>query len=217
MRLQKNSTLLFIGDSVTDAGRARPVAEGHFGQLGGSYVGIIQSLLDAYRPDCNLRILNTGVSGDTSQGLKGRWQEDVLAHKPNYVSLLIGINDVWHQYDSPRSPQNRISLETYKATLESLILSSLVNGVEQVILFTPFYIEPSLQDPVRVQLGQYGEAVKQLAAKHHCILADAQAAFDEACKQYHSSMYSSDRVHPNQTGHTILAKTFLEAIDVKLG
>lgn len=217
MLLQKNSTLLFTGDSVTDAGRVRPLGEGHFGQLGASYAGMVQAMLDAWRPEANLRILNTGISGNRVTDLKARWQEDVLAYKPDYVSILIGINDVWHQFDSPRTPAHRISLELYRSTLEGLILSCLVNGVKQLILFTPFYIDPNPQDPVRLQLQAYADAVRQLAAKHHCILVDAQAAFDKACTFYHSSMYSADRVHPNQTGHAILAKTFLEAIEADLG
>ena len=212
MKLKENSSLLFIGDSVTDCGRARPFAEGHYGQLGSGYPAIIQSLLDAYFPALNLRILNTGVSGDDVLRLKSRWLTDALELRPTYISIMIGINDVWHQFDSPRTPQRVIKLDTYTATLEELITSSLKSGVEKVILITPFYIEPNVNDNVRNMLDQYGKAVKALATKHNCILVDAQSAFDEACKYYHSSFYSADRVHPNLTGHTIIAKAFLEAI-----
>jgi len=216
MLLEKNSTLLFTGDSVTDCGRVRPLGEGNFGQLGNGYVGIVQSLLDVYLPKSNIRVLNSGISGNRARDLKERWQSDTIDYKPDYVAIMVGINDIWHQHITPRCPYNIVTLEDYKAALETIIVSSLENGVKKIILFTPFYIEPNKNETIRAAIDTFGNAVKELASKYNCILADAQAAFDEACKYNHSCFYSSDRVHPNQTGHTVLAKAFLDAIEAKI-
>src|SRR5215211_5094424 len=101
LRIQPNSKLVMIGDSITDCERARPVGEGLFDALGRGYVSYMDAFLGAVYPERGIRIVNMGISGNTVRDLKGRWETDVLALKPDWVSLMIGINDVWRQFDSP--------------------------------------------------------------------------------------------------------------------
>lgn len=211
MLIAARSKLLFIGDSITDAGRNRPVAEGLFDPLGKGYVSQVSALLGAAYPDRPVRVVNTGCSGNTVRDLKGRWQTDVIDLKPDWLSIMIGTNDVWRQFDMPLFPESAVQPEEYEATLDSLVGTTkpLLKGL---VLMTPFYAEPNQSDAMRARMDQYGKIVLAVAKKHGVIGVDTQAAFDRALKQQHSSYLSWDRVHPNLTGHMILARAFLDAV-----
>ena len=212
MKIHKGSKLLFIGDSITDVGRNRPVAEGLFDPLGKGYVNIISGLIGAACPERNIRIVNMGCSGDTVRRLKARWQTDVIDLKPDWVSIMIGVNDVWRQFDMPLITEEHVYLDEYKKTLEELIVQTkpLVKGL---VLMTPHYIEPNRKDPMRATMDKYGAVVKKLAAKHGAILVDTQAAFDEVLKHCHPNALAWDRVHPSIPGHTVFARAFLKAVE----
>lgn len=211
MLIAARSKLLFIGDSITDAGRNRPVAEGLFDPLGKGYVTQVSALLGAAYPDRPVRVVNTGCSGNTVRDLKGRWQSDVLDLKPDWLSIMIGTNDVWRQFDMPLFPEAAVQPEEYEATLDALVGTTkpLLKGL---VLMTPFYAEPNQGDAMRARMDQYGKIVLAVAKKHGVIGVDTQAAFDRALKHQHSSNLSWDRVHPNLTGHMILARAFLDAV-----
>ena len=83
LRLQKGEKLVMIGDSITDVGRARPIGEGRADDaLGRGYVMMVDALLGAVYPERLIRVINMGVSGNTTRDLKARWQTDVLDLKP---------------------------------------------------------------------------------------------------------------------------------------
>ena len=100
------------------------------------------------------RILNTGVSGDTVRDLAARWQRDVMDLEPHWVSVMIGINDVWRQFDSDPAIVRPVSLDEYRATLRRL-LTSVRPRVQGIVLMLPFYLEPEPVDPMRAMLDRY--------------------------------------------------------------
>ena len=211
MKLAKNSKLVMIGDSITDAGRARPTGEGLFDAIGKGYVGNVDALLGAVYPTHGIRVVNMGTSGHTVRDLKARWQTDVLDLKPDWLSIMIGTNDVWRQFDVPRQREAHVYIEEYEQTLNELIERTRP-ALKGLILLTPFYIEPNKQDGMRAAMDRYGVVVKKLAKKHNAIFVDTQAAFDEALKSYYAATLAWDRVHPNQIGSMILARAFLNAV-----
>ena len=212
MKIKKGSKLLFIGDSITDFDRNRPVAEGLFDPLGKGYVRIASGLLGAAHPDKPLRVVNMGCSGDTVRRLKARWQTDVIDLKPDWLSIMIGVNDVWRQFDMPLFKEEHVYLDEYEKTLEELVVQTkpLVQGL---VLMTPHYIEPNRKEPMRTTMDKYGAVVKKIAKKHGAIFVDVQAAFDEALKHCNPTALAWDRVHPNTIGHTVIARAFLKAIE----
>lgn len=215
MRLEPESKLVMIGDSITDCGRARPVGEGLFDALGNGYVRYVDALLGAIRPQMRIRVVNMGVSGDTVRHLYARWQTDVLNLRPQWLSVMIGANDVWRQFDSPLQKEIHVGLDEYESTLDRLIAQTLPH-IQGLVLMTPFYIEPNRRDPMRARMDEYGAAVRRLAAKHGALLADTQAAFDAALEHYYPATLGWDRVHPNHIGHMIIARCFLDAIGLPL-
>ena len=212
MRIEANSKLLMIGDSITDVGRAKPVGEGRNDALGAGYAGLVDSHLKSRYPEKRIRVVNMGLSGNTVRDLKARWQSDVFDLKPDWLSIMIGINDVWRQFDSPLQTEWGVPLDEYEETLAKLVEQTkpLVKGL---ILATPYFIEPNKDDAMRASMDQYGKVVRELARKNGTLFVDTQAAFDEVLKHMHPMALAWDRVHPNQIGHMLLAKAFLKAID----
>lgn len=212
MLFEKNDTLLFIGDSISDFDRARPVGEGLFNAWGRSYVADAAAWLCCTYPELNLRIINMGISGNQVRDLNARWQSDVLDHKPDWVSVLIGINDVWRQFDCPQMPETHVSPEEFRATYEKLILETLPR-VKGMILMTPYFMEPNKADPMRARMDVYGQIVRELAEKHGCLFVDLQSAWDELFRHMHPCNIAWDRIHPNQTGCMYIAKQFLKVVE----
>lgn len=211
MIIEAGSKLVMIGDSITDADRARPVGEGLFGAVGKGYVAYVDALLGTFYPDRNIRIVNMGSSGNTVRDLKARWQTDVLALKPDWLSIMIGDNDVWRQYDSPLQIEGHVYAEEYTATLEALVAQTQPL-VKQIVLMTPFYIEPNPQDKMRATMDQYGAIVRDIATKQGTLFVDTQAAFNAALEHYYPATLGWDRVHPTHIGNMILARAFLNSI-----
>ncbi len=208
MKLQAKDTLLFIGDSITDTGRDRPV--GVRNGLGDGYVRLVNSLLGANHPETPIRVLNTGISGNRVTNLDARWQTDVIDLKPDWLSIMIGINDVWRQFDCV-ADKEQVDIELYEKLLRKLI-EQTQPSLKGLVLMTPFYLEANPSDPLRAKMDEYSAVVKKLADEYAAIFVDIQAAFNAYLAKTPTQTLCSDRVHPNQTGHMIIAKAFYQAI-----
>ena len=125
---------------------------------------------------------------------------------------MIGINDVWRQFDSPLETEKHVYLEEYSQTLEALAKATkpLLKGL---VLMTPYYLEPNVNDAMRSTMDKYGAVVKTISEKYGTFFVDTQAAFSNILKQYHPNLLTWDRVHPNNIGHMVLAQAFLKAIE----
>ncbi len=216
MLLPPSSRLLFIGDSITDAGRdplGEPQPWGGAG-LGRGYVSLVESWLLATRPQDRIRVFNRGTSGNTVRHLAARWQPDVLALRPDAVSVMIGVNDVWRQFDTPLRQEEHVLPEEYERTLEDLAARTLatLSTPKRLILATPFFIESNRADPMRARMDDYGAIVRRLADKHGATFVDTQAAFDAVLAHVHPMTIAWDRIHPQPVGHMILARAFLTAL-----
>lgn len=211
MKIKKNQKLVLIGDSITDAGRATPVAEGLFDPLGRGYVTHVEALLGATYPERGIRVVNVGTSGNTVRDLKARWERDVLALQPDWLSVFIGVNDVWRQFDLPRMPETHVPLAEYERTLDELLTLTRPK-LAGLVLMTPFYIESNRKDAMRRRMDAYGTVIRKLAQRHDAVLVDVQAAFDQLLQHQHSSAVAWDRIHPTQIGHMAIARAFLQSL-----
>lgn len=212
MKIGKSEKLVMIGDSITDCGRTKPVAEGLFDPLGRGYVTMVEALLGAAYPELGIRVVNMGTGGNQIRDLKARWQSDVLDLKPDWLSVYIGINDVWRQFDVPRQPEQHVGLAEYEATYDELLKQTRPK-LKGLALITPHFIEPNRQDPMRVCMDRFGAVVRKLAKRHDAVLVDVQAAFDTVLEHVHPMSLAWDRIHPNQVGHMVIAKAFLQAVE----
>ena len=204
--------IVFAGDSVTDMSSQNPVGEGLFDNLGRGYVRVVENLLSACYPEVRVRVTNSGISGNTSRHLLARWQRDVLDLKPDYVSICIGINDVWRQFDCPAMTDSQVMPDEYERNLTEM-LESLQGKVKGVFLLTPYYMEPNPADTMRARMDEYGAICRKLSEKYGCIFVDLQAMFNQYFRHRHSTYIAWDRIHPNQVGATLIAREFLKHCD----
>lgn len=213
MKLAKNTRLVMIGDSITDCGRNHPIGESRKNGLGRGYVTYVNAFLAATYPEYDIYIQNTGISGNTIRDLKARWQTDCLKLKPEAVSIMIGINDVWRKFKNPYDKTASVAIKEYTETFEDLISQTKPHLSGPLILMTPFYIEPNKEEPMRKEMDIYSACVKQLAQKHNTLFVDVQAAFDKALQYTYAGKIADDRVHPNNDeGHAIIGNAFLRTI-----
>lgn len=212
MKIQNGSKLVFIGDSISDFERARPYGEGLNGGIGKSYVGLVDAMLKATYPESKIRVINMGIAGNTTRDLLDRWDTDVMELHPDWLGILIGINDVWRQFDSPLLTEQHVGIEEYEANLEQMIQRTLPT-LKGLILMTPYFMETNRQDPMRMQMERYGAVVKKLAEKYGAVFVDLQAAFDQYFEHYHPMSVNWDYIHPDIVGHTIIMRAILKALD----
>ncbi len=211
MKLEHGKKLLFIGDSITDCDRQRPDGEGLFGATGKGYVTLVDAFLQSSYPELGIRVVNMGVSGNTVRDLASRWETDVTDRKPDWLSVMIGINDVWRQFDTPFITDWHVLPEEYETTLRELVRRTQPS-VSGLVLMTPFYLEPNRSDAMRARMDQYGAIVRKIAEEHGTLFVDTQAAFDKVLKTLYPGTLAWDRVHPTQAGHMVLARAFLNAV-----
>lgn len=202
--------ILFVGDSITDAGRREVNAPWGLG-----YVSQVRDLLLARYPERQLSVLNRGVSGDTTRDLLARWRADVIAAQPHWLVLKIGINDVWRGFGG--DPDEAVPPAEYEANLRRLLDQARAQTPARIILLTPYMIEPDRAHPMRAMMDRYGAMVRALAPAYDAVLVDTQAAFDLALRTTPPSHWADDQIHPSGPGHAIIALALLAAVGFGLG
>lgn len=203
--------IVFAGDSITDMGSVQPVGDGSmWDNLGRSYVRIVDNMLAAYYPEVRVRVTNSGINGDSSSDLLARFDRDVLDLDPDFVSICIGGNDCWRQFDSPSQKDQHIAPDEYRENVRKMIEKAKAKEcVRKIFILSPYYMEPLRDDPMRARMDEYGAACRGLAEEYDVEFIDLQAMFDKYFKYRHSSFIAWDRIHPNQIGATLIAKEFL--------
>ena len=170
--------IVFAGDSVTDMESAQPVGEGLFDNVGRSYVRIIENMLSAVYPEVHVRVTNAGIGGNTSRDLLARFDRDVVQLNPDWVSICIGINDVWRQFDTPAMPDYAVFPEEYEQNLEKMI-AMIPQSVKGVFILSPYYMEPNREDVMRARMDEYVAICKKLAEKYGFRLVDVQELYED--------------------------------------
>lgn len=213
MLLEQNDILVMCGDSVTDA--CKELREGESANQalawGRGYVYFTKILLDAYYPELNIRVINQGVSGDTSRQLLARFDEDCAQKHPDWVTIMIGVNDIWRQLESAQIKERHVYIDEYERNLCCMI-EKLKGKAKGIILLKPFFMEINRQDLFRRMIDDYGACMAKVAARYDCPVIDTQSYFDKYLETALTYALSNDRVHPNGTGHMIIAKALLNHI-----
>jgi lysophospholipase L1-like esterase len=212
MKIEADKTLLFIGDSITSAVRNFDCdGEGGDEAFGSGYVLVIKSMLEAFYPERRIRTINMGVGGHTVRDLAQRWQCDVLDRKPDWLSVMIGINDVWRQFDAPLRVDTHVYPDEYGETYRR-ILSAVRNELDGLVVVSPYVVDSVIDDPMRKRMDEYRKMASEIARELGAIYVDVQAAFDAYLQHYHSNTLCWDRIHVNMTGHMLIAQAWLQAV-----
>ncbi len=202
--MKQNKVVMFTGDSITDCDRARPIGDG-FGKMGNSYLARIFVDTWADFPTHNIHYLNSAISGNTTKMLLDRFDTDVLAYDPDYVFMMIGVNDVWRHFDGSRFTEVLISPKETAENMEKMILKTKEKGATPVII-SPYFLDGNHDDPMRKMVDEINAYYKELAEKYEIGYIDVQSKFDEYLKTGSSYVLSADRVHPKPVGISLISR-----------
>ena len=203
-------TFLFQGDSITDAGRSRDNND----YRGNGYPTIAAGKLGFKYPG-EYKFLNRGISGDRVVDVYARMKRDITELDPDYLSILIGVNDVWHElHEIP----NGVDFEKYYKVYCDL--------VEEVLHKCPgckiFILEPFVLKCTATE-GEWGifsrevalraEMAKKVAEKYGLVFIPLQEKFNEAAKKAPAAYWLLDGVHPSAMGHTLISEELCAAFE----
>ncbi len=200
---QGGFTVLFQGDSITDAGR--DIFDSN--DLGSGYPFMVAETFSSKHPLKSARFLNRGVSGNTVSELRARWQKDCLDLRPDIVTILIGINDVlgkffWRNYEEGNFESDyRSILKQTQSVLHS-----------KIVLMTPFMLHEDDNSVLMLDLNEKISTIRALSVEFGAKLVPLHSIFAEASKQKGAEYFSIDGVHPTRQGHALIAQVLFEAL-----
>jgi len=202
--LKDNSLLLFQGDSITDTGRTGAADPSL--SLGEGYPAKIAAKL----ADRGIKVINRGISGNRTWDLLNRWDKDCIDIKPDYFSLLIGVNDTWRRYDSGMVT----TAEEYEANMRQLLDRVVKETDAKIILLNIFLLDVTPDKAqMRPDLIEKQEVISRLIKEYDVTFVDIQALFDKMVAEgTPMEELSADGVHPTDFGHEVIAAEWLRCV-----
>lgn len=206
MKFQRSDRIVFIGDSITEWGRWED-PEG----IGTGYVRLIHDYLVSCDPKNFPEVVNRGVGGDRITDLLSRWEEDVIQQNPDYVSVSIGINDVWRQFDHPEMEQ--VYPEQFAEIYEQLLTRTIKKTGAKLILMEPTIIGEDIRSKSNQKLVSYVEIVGKMAERFQAVLVPTHSKFISFLKANTGKKVTTDGVHMNSLGNMLMAHTWIKAVE----
>jgi lysophospholipase L1-like esterase len=206
--IKDGTCALFIGDSITDCGR-----RGAEAPLGSGYVRTYTELVTARHPGRSIRYINKGIGGNRISDLKLRWRDDVLYHKPDRLSVKIGINDL---HSMLRGAPDAVTPELFEEIYEELLDLTRTELDCPVVLLTPFYISTdrsgqSFRSSVLELIPRYIETVEKMSERFGTRLVKLHDIFQGHLEYRDAETFCPEPVHPNHAGHLVIAQALLDA------
>lgn len=192
-------TFLFQGDSITDAGR-----DDENQALGCGYAFLLASEIESKHKG-RLSFINRGKSGDRITDVYARIKEDIINLKPDYMSILIGVNDVSHEL----TMQCGVSPKKFRMIYE-LLIEEIREALPEIriIIMEPFVVKGSatekLWDEFSTEVGKLAEISKQIAGKYNFDFIELQDKFDALSADGNAEYCSADGIHPSVAGHQLI-------------
>ena len=198
--------ILFQGDSITDAGRSRENDQAH----GRGYPTLVAAKLGYENPGA-YEFINRGISGNRISDLVARMKVDIINLAPDVMSILIGVNDVWHELGN----RNGVHTALYE-TLYDLLITEVKAALPdlRILILEPFVLRgPATAehyDVFAAEVPLRAAAAKRVAEKHGLEYIPLQSFFDDACRLAEPEYWLADGVHPTAAGHELIARAWME-------
>jgi len=202
--------ILFMGDSITDCMRTS-IAQGT--NLGMGYPRLVSCELSYNYPQ-QYEFVNRGISGNRIVDLIQRVKKDAINLSPDYMSILIGVNDVWHEVNY----QNGVDTKRFEL-FYNLYIEQIKEALPdiKIMILEPFILKASATeenfDAFKDEVLEKAAAAKRVAEKNGLKFIPLQNLFDEALKSAPESYWLSDGVHPSPAGHELIKNEWLKAFE----
>lgn len=199
--------ILFQGDSITDAGRSR---EKEY-KLGEGYPRLVEASLGLDCPG-EYEFINRGVSGNRVVDLYARIKKDLINLAPDVLSILIGVNDVWHEI----AHQNGVDADKY-FKIYCMLIEEVREALPNVkiIILEPFVLKAGATEEhweeFDASVRKNAEMARKVAEKYGLCFVPLQEGFDNLCKQAPEAYWLRDGVHPTAKGHEFIKREWLRA------
>ena len=206
MKLQNGDTIVFAGDSITDADKNTT-----WDKIGSGYVRLVRDALAAFYPKKRFRVINAGVGGDNSRDLLARWDGDVSAYSPDVLFCLVGINDVWRHFDKKDPEKPLVYEDEYARNMQAICEKG--RACKDFTLMLPYYIENNETDGMLRMTRRYADIARAAAEKNGVRVLALQPVFDEYMRFASGLSISWDRVHPGNIGSMLIARAILRDLE----
>ena len=202
-------TILFQGDSITDCNRDREYSESR----GNGYATVVAATL-GYKYPGEYKFLNRGIGGNRVVDVYARIKNHILNIKPDYMSILVGVNDVWHELEI----QNGINTEKY-IKIYSMLISEIKEELPdtKIMILEPFVLDGTATheniEYFRTEVADKAKASKRIAEDFNLSFIPLQKHFDEMVKRAPEGYWSIDGVHPTTMGHEFIKREWIKVFN----
>ena len=208
-------TILFQGDSITDCGRNRE----DNAQIGTGYVLLVKSQLGFDNPN-QYEFYNRGISGNRIVDVYARIKADIINLKPDYMSLLIGVNDVWHEIGA----NNGVDEEKFEK-IYCMLIEEIKEALPElkIMILEPFCLKGSATENTDTQPNKWNTfcdevkkravKAKAVAEKYGLVYVELQDKFDKLAQTAENTYWLMDGVHPTPMGHELIKREWLKAFE----
>ncbi len=205
-------TVLFQGDSVTDCDRNREAGAEYPEAFGNGYVKVFKDIYDTLFPGNKVNFVNKGVSGDRARNLLERYDSDFKAINPDFVSVMIGINDTWRGYDSDDFCSPDRFLQEYDLLL-SKIKADFPDA--KILIIEQFAISSHPERQWSEDLDPKRAITRQMADKYADYFIPMYDILNSISEEdFASQEISADGVHPQAVGHSVIATQILKILGI---
>lgn len=214
IELKKGAVILFQGDSITDEGRKKDKLEANdTAGLGRGYPADAAGMIIADYPELELKFYNRGISGNKVPDLAARWQTDCIDLKPDILSILIGVNDIWHTIAFGSTYKGTIA--DYEEGYRKLIKDALAAKPDtRVVICEPFTSRENFKSSEGKTVADFAMVAKKIADDLKLTFVPFQAEIDKACKAAPANFWLWDGIHPSQPGHAMMAQVWRKAVGI---
>lgn len=218
MLLHKNSKIVFMGDSITDCGAT-------YGndpeKMGDGYPRYVKDYLYSRYPELHISVINKGVSGQRTCDLLGRWEDDVIKQKPDILSICIGTNDVWRQFDSP--DMDIIDADMFEANLRKMIAITK-DAINSIIVlfeippvekgFKAYQCSEALETRGNALIDEYNKRIYHTASHFNTYFCPINKILTHNMAQKTDVKYTYDGVHPGPAGIMTFMLGFINTLGI---
>ena len=197
--------VVFAGYSITDAGR-----ESDPDGFGAGYVRRIAETMAARHPRLRVDVVNRGIGGNTIRDLRERWTNDILSLRPAWISIMIGINDVWRRLGCGDAA-DAVPLEEFAEHYRDLVVSAEGIGSRLMLCETSVIEEDPSSEGNRLLTG-YNDVIRRIAGEHDAVLVEVHREFLRAVEWRPDLQWTTDGVHPTPIGHALIAEVVLQTV-----
>ena len=203
----KKIRLLFQGDSITDAGRDKR----NYYDLGTGYPKYAAELLKESNPEIDFEFINLGISGNRTGQLFDRLYTDAISLQPDVISILIGINDIWHRgrWNYIATTDEQIELN-YREILKNL--KAKTNA--KIVILSPYILDAKDTEHMKNDLTTVLPIIRKLADEFADLYIPLDELFEDAMStQPEPLYYSADGVHPNENGARFIGECYAREVN----